>query len=301
MKFTRPICTSFFLQIHHSVDFVDIHGGGFLREIIEVRSEHMVPAWILLTHVVSAYLAYIFAKFACKICIQVFSFSFPVLLGSPITIVLLISACGLRNEDVCWFKDSLPDYLYFDCPGGSNFFGNFITQEYGWFVFLWFISQSWATIHIFLPTVERLAPTEKLFVSPMYSSFVIDQSLTMNRRRDDEGEVKTEELELDRVGMEDNDISQYYETISIHTESSNANSVKTKTSDSITKIYACATMWHETRSEMMEMMKSLFRMDEDQSARRVAQKYLKVVDGDYYEFESKLTRRSVLANTLYLC
>lgn len=35
------------------------------------------------------------------------------------------------------------------------------------------------------------------------------------------------------------------------------------------------------------MMKSLFRMDEDQSARRVAQKYLKVVDADYYEFESK--------------
>lgn len=53
------------------------------------------------------------------------------------------------------------------------------------------------------------------------------------------------------------------------------------------RIFACATMWHETKSEMMEMMKSLFRMDEDQSARRVAQKYLKVVDADYYEFESK--------------
>ena len=46
-------------------------------------------------------------------------------------------------------------------------------------------------------------------------------------------------------------------------------------------------MWHETKDEMMEMLKSLFRMDEDQSARRVAQKYLKVVDADYYEFESE--------------
>ena len=38
----------------------------------------------------------------------------------------------------------------------------------------------------------------------------------------------------------------------------------------------------------MEMLKSLFRMDEDQSARRVAQKYLKVVDADYYEFETHI-------------
>lgn len=46
-------------------------------------------------------------------------------------------------------------------------------------------------------------------------------------------------------------------------------------------------MWHETREEMMEMLKSILRMDEDQCARRVAQKYLRVVDPDYYEFESK--------------
>lgn len=64
----------------------------------------------------------------------------------------------------------------------------------------------------------------------------MDQSLSLNRRKDNDGEVKTEELELNRVGLEtDNDISQYYETISVHTESSNTNISKGKSSDSITR------------------------------------------------------------------
>jgi len=44
-------------------------------------------------------------------------------------------------------------------------------------------------------------------------------------------------------------------------------------------------MWHETPNEMKTMLNSIFRMDEDQAARRNAQKYLEVVDPDYYEFE----------------
>ena len=46
-------------------------------------------------------------------------------------------------------------------------------------------------------------------------------------------------------------------------------------------------MWHETSDEMMQFLKSIMRMDEDQSARENAQKYLKVIDPDYYTFESK--------------
>jgi len=272
----------------HDTVLPDIPGGvNFLREIIEIRSHAATPIYVAMIHIVSSYCAYIISKFACKIVIQNFSFAFPIALTVPLTVISLIAGCGLRNDDSCAFKDIIPPYLYWECPTG-DFLNDFIYREHAWVWALWLVSQIWITIHVWWPKCERLAPTEKLFVTPMYNSLIIDQSLALNRRRDDEGEVKTEDLELDRVGIDENDISQYYETISIHTESSQTNVTKTKTSDSITRIYACATMWHETQGEMLEMLKSIFRMDEDQSARRVAQKYLKVVDADYYEFETHI-------------
>lgn len=45
-------------------------------------------------------------------------------------------------------------------------------------------------------------------------------------------------------------------------------------------------MWHETEDEMIEFLKSIIRLDEDQCARRMAKNYLYKNDG-YYELESK--------------
>jgi chitin synthase len=126
---------------------------------------------------------------------QGFSFAFPVNLTIPVAISLLISACGLRNDDACFFKGSIPDYLYWQCPEG-DFLNDFISNQHAWIWLIWLLSQTWVTLHIWSPQCERLASTEKLFVTPMYCSLLIDQSLCLNRRRDDEGEVKTEELEL---------------------------------------------------------------------------------------------------------
>ena len=59
------------------------------------------------------------------------------------------------------------------------------------------------------------------------------------------------------------------------------------------KIYACATMWHETEDEMMEMLKSLFRIDNDWATRTNIQETcekegLKVPDPDYYDWETHI-------------
>ena len=40
-----------------------------------------------------------------------------------------------------------------------------------------------------------------------------------------------------------------------------------KAEDEVTRVMGCATMWHESSEEICEMLKSIFRIDEDYSAR----------------------------------
>ena len=54
---------------------------------------------------------------------------------------------------------------------------------------LWLFSQAWITSHIWFPHSFRLAPTEKLFVTPMYNALLIDQSLALNRRKNDQPDL----------------------------------------------------------------------------------------------------------------
>ncbi|XP_063901353.1 chitin synthase chs-2 isoform X2 [Zophobas morio] len=246
-----------------------------------IQANDMTVLYVLLINIFASYFAYIFGKFACKIMIQGFSYAFPVNLTIPVSISMLIAACGLRSGDPCFFHDTIPSYLFFKSPPAA-FLNDFISHQHAWIWLLWLLSQTWITLHIWTPKCERLARTEKLFVTPMYEGLLIDQSLGMNRRRDDEADVKTEDL--DEIQKEKGD--EYYETISNHTDASSAKTVKS--SDHITRIYGCATMWHENKEEMIEFLKSILRLDEDQSARRVAQKYLRVVDPDYYEFETHI-------------
>nr|XP_034828802.1 chitin synthase chs-2 isoform X1 [Maniola hyperantus] len=261
----------------------DLANATLTGDSVEVAAVHKSAFYVLLIQIFAAYLCYIFGKFACKILIQGFSYAFPINLVIPLVVNLLIAACGLRNGDNCIFHGTIPDYLFFESPPVFSL-GDFITRQMAWIWLLWLLSQTWITIHIWTPKAERLASTEKLFILPMYNGLLIDQSMALNRKRDDQKDVKTEDL----AEIEKEKGDEYYETISVHTDNTGSSPRTIKSSDQITRIYACATMWHETKDEMMEFLKSILRLDEDQCARRVAQKYLRVVDPDYYEFETHI-------------
>ncbi|KAK4876419.1 hypothetical protein RN001_012841 [Aquatica leii] len=256
-------------------DTIDLTGVVQNSQEKSILSDNLTPVWVFLINISCTYLCYVFGKFTCKVAIQGFSYAFPINLSVPTTISVLVAICGIHSGNPCLFYPPIPQYLFFNSPP-IYFLKDFITSQHVWIWVLWLLSQTWITIHIWFPRCERLARTEKLYVKPMYDAFLIDQSMALNRRRDD----KPENLD-DRHNDEEDDVKED-DSFEMNT------SIQSSNECTITKIYACACMWHETREEMMEFLKSIFRLDEDQCARRLVKEDLEFEMSDYYELETHI-------------
>ncbi|OWF51706.1 uncharacterized protein LOC110448740 [Mizuhopecten yessoensis] len=116
--------------------------------------------------------------------------------------------------------------------------------------FVAWLAQVWACRQTWHEPTERLCFLKKLFVLPYYCSPVLDLSLLHSRRR------------MRPVNMTDG-----------------------QKVASTSKIYICATMWHENRVEMKQILSSLYRLDMDQFSRKKSKEDFKSIDPDYYEFE----------------
>ncbi|CAI9738742.1 Hypothetical predicted protein [Octopus vulgaris] len=119
-------------------------------------------------------------------------------------------------------------------------------------------------------TLREPQHSDQLFFKLSYCGILLDQDLLLNRKHD-KGEVKADQNEIKISAMK-------YD----------ADGIRMYRLGSTPKIYACATMWHETENEMLQLLKSIFRMDKDQFTRSFMQDKVGIVDNDYYEFEGHI-------------
>ncbi|KRZ54036.1 ER degradation-enhancing alpha-mannosidase-like protein 1 [Trichinella nativa] len=235
----------------------------------------------------SSWACYQAARFACKVHMGKFSYSFPVVVTVPFTVAILLSLGEVRRLRPCFAVGWLTDKLYWNLSSYGQVWPDLLRDRAAWMWIFWFVSYLWIVAHLFAEQTLRLNKTDSLFVMPMYLGCFIDQSLCFNRRRQPHVRIRTKDL-VDDVNADTCSVVSDDSEWSIANSATSLSTMGNVRTDRITKIYICATMWHETPKEMTQMLQSIFRMDEDQSARKNAQKYLKIVDPDYYELESHI-------------
>lgn len=122
--------------------------------------QNYISLWVLLVQVVASYVCYQTAKFACKIGMQRFSFAFPLSLAVPVVASFLITICGVRASNSCFLTSIIPESLYWSCFQGDVIQDLFLRDQ-TWVWILWLFSQTWITLHIWMPKAERLAKTDR--------------------------------------------------------------------------------------------------------------------------------------------
>ncbi|KAL3854410.1 hypothetical protein ACJMK2_013680 [Sinanodonta woodiana] len=206
-------------------------------------------------------------KTACKITAQVFCVSLPLALTTPVSIAILFgiyagivttSTTGCILPFPVWENKATSPAHYLGYITNNDWWMAILAGVAGYLSFLIICNHIWA------PEDERLQRTDKLFVLPLYDGALMEQSIGLNRRRH-QADAKEEEMD-ENVGIEQSPWKM----------------------DTTPLIYLCATMWHENENEMVQLLKSIVRMDEDQCTRKNFQLLFGRRDPDYYEFEAHI-------------
>ncbi|CAF4848127.1 unnamed protein product, partial [Rotaria socialis] len=228
----------------------------------------------MIIKILSDALCFYMGRLACKLCMQRVCFALPLALVTPLALTILLVMCSVAPKSTVFVEN----FLFWSC------YADYAKESFRWQVIcglvLWWLSELWIGGHIWFGKSQRLAFTERLFVSPRYCATLLEQSLMMNRRRNERDEILAGTYdEMGAANPESEFDEQSMEELSME---------KKLSADVHTKIYSCATMWHETETEMLQLLKSIMRLDSDQCARRTARNYLHLKDLDYYEYEGHI-------------
>ncbi|XP_061180822.1 chitin synthase chs-2-like [Saccostrea echinata] len=248
--------------------------------------------------VISGFVGYYVAYTACKLRMQIFSFSIPCLISTPIFITLMAYYCD-DSESILSVISSIN--IDIACEHNHEIANNWLHLTV---TAAWLLSMYWIGQHIWFPSQERIAKIERLFVNPLYCGILMEQHLVMNRRRlvreipnMEKTNIKKEEDSDTRkniIGQEEHHSEeeryrQFFIKVRV-TEGDHFTflflvilykNLSERTENIYPRVFACATLWHETLNEMKQLLKSLYRVDKDQSGRKEG-------DQDYYEFEAHI-------------
>ncbi|GAB6030579.1 hypothetical protein CHUAL_007440 [Chamberlinius hualienensis] len=254
---------------------------------ISIRDHAPLYTWLI--QISASFVCHFFAIFACRIRSQIYSFSFPLTMVIPVTIGLSVGLCAAKSDNVCSLNYGILSYAFWQCP--ANFFITMDTSSAYIVLWLaWLFSQIWISGHIWKPNNEHLLSTDKLFASPLYCGLLIDQSLMHNRNSDKgiilKSPIKTFPTTSFRPSL--NPLNKEVQEQAIEdTEEDNEDEFDRHTHN-LTRVYACATMWHENVEEMTGFFISILRLDKDRFVVRYKRANFHYINQDYYVLETHI-------------
>lgn len=213
-------------------------------------SQSIFGLWIILFIVQTVY--YFLVRMAVKIHIP----------GILLLIVLSISNM-LIGFTICILvsdpRNFIGDYIYWKTFNKDNTFLKIWITKSGilFFNILGCVSSVLIGLKTWNVTDIRIQKTAKLFLYPLFHSPFMEESIILNRKSnfDDDSFERSELYDVERSEPP--------------------------------KVFACGTLWHENREEMEQMLRSIFKIDIDLAAKKIASKSFNNLESrDVFDFEA---------------
>ncbi|RNA28824.1 chitin synthase, partial [Brachionus plicatilis] len=206
----------------------------FDQEVLEKGP--IVYVYPLLVQVVSSMVCFLASSLAYKLRMNRFSFALPMTLVTPLSIVASVLVCEFRKPNL--MANNWMDVF------SSHFICTSRVLSYKWQLVcglcLWWLSNLWSSSHIWSTDgTYKFKNVKRIFKFQNFNTVFAENSLMFNYPPKNQ----------DQAALEDSESEQ-----DVYTGK--------------TTLFICATMWHENENEMLQLLKSIMRLDIDQSEKR---------------------------------